>query len=452
MPHNHFHRRHAPEARGFIGDVVSAIAAPFQASPGQFKQSATTAAPAAAKTTVQQQDTMTSMVYVTVAPTFDGSVAGYSTQSAGTPISQSAATSDTSTPDAQITTADPVQTDTPVAAADPSTTAVESSIILAPSSDTAATSSFASSNAASSPTSTFKVSSTPAKTSLLSATPTSLAQDSTANSGPTTGAKAGIAIGVLLGVGAFAALIFFFCRQRRRAAERKREEDEKYAARNDIFAANRSPSVKTTAKAPRLSLRGVTPFLPSFAERRTSRGNMLNVAHPAPMANRAPSPQSAWERPMTSDSQNRANPFGNHAEPVDATNAAGPRVIQGTGPGGEIMAGAAGAGAAVGLTRVASKLYGSKPQDFTQSNSSMGGPPSPSGTEFSFTEAQGSPNQTSGGAAIAAAGGPPNSTVHRVQLDFKPSMEDELEIQAGQLIRLLHEYDDGWVSLTSDST
>lgn len=37
--------------------------------------------------------------------------------------------------------------------------------------------------------------------------------------------------------------------------------------------------------------------------------------------------------------------------------------------------------------------------------------------------------------------------VHRVQMDFNPSMEDELALQAGQLVRLLHEYDDGWVSL-----
>jgi hypothetical protein len=36
--------------------------------------------------------------------------------------------------------------------------------------------------------------------------------------------------------------------------------------------------------------------------------------------------------------------------------------------------------------------------------------------------------------------------VHRVQMDFTPSMEDELSLQAGNLVRLLHEYDDGWVS------
>jgi hypothetical protein len=31
-------------------------------------------------------------------------------------------------------------------------------------------------------------------------------------------------------------------------------------------------------------------------------------------------------------------------------------------------------------------------------------------------------------------------------MDFVPSMEDELETQTGQLLRIKHEYDDGWVS------
>jgi hypothetical protein len=39
-----------------------------------------------------------------------------------------------------------------------------------------------------------------------------------------------------------------------------------------------------------------------------------------------------------------------------------------------------------------------------------------------------------------------SENVHRVQLDFKPSMEDELEIKSGETVRLVHEYDDGWVS------
>ncbi|KAJ4390698.1 hypothetical protein N0V93_004296 [Gnomoniopsis smithogilvyi] len=74
-------------------------------------------------------------------------------------------------------------------------------------------------------------------------------------------------------------------------------------------------------------------------------------------------------------------------------------------------------------------------------------PPSPSGTEFSFSEID--PNQSplppsQGAAAIAEAGGPANTAVHRVQLDFVPTLDDELALKAGDVVRLLHEYDDGW--------
>ncbi|KAK6518556.1 hypothetical protein TWF506_005692 [Arthrobotrys conoides] len=44
-----------------------------------------------------------------------------------------------------------------------------------------------------------------------------------------------------------------------------------------------------------------------------------------------------------------------------------------------------------------------------------------------------------------ATGGPNSSSpVHRVMVDFKPSMADELELRSGEVVRLLHEYDDGW--------
>lgn len=56
-------------------------------------------------------------------------------------------------------------------------------------------------------------------------------------------------------------------------------------------------------------------------------------------------------------------------------------------------------------------------------------------------------NKPQGPAIVPGSQAPDN--VHRVQLDFKPSMEDELEVRAGQLIRVLHEYDDGWVSSIS---
>lgn len=44
-------------------------------------------------------------------------------------------------------------------------------------------------------------------------------------------------------------------------------------------------------------------------------------------------------------------------------------------------------------------------------------------------------------------GGAPVSNVHRVQMDFTPSLADEMELRAGQLVRLLKSYDDGWVRI-----
>lgn len=77
-------------------------------------------------------------------------------------------------------------------------------------------------------------------------------------------------------------------------------------------------------------------------------------------------------------------------------------------------------------------------------------PPSPAGTEFSLHEVESgqASEPSAGAAAIAAAGGPADSAVHRVTLDFKPTMDDEMDLHIGQVVRLLHEYDDGWVSET----
>lgn len=158
--------------------------------------------------------------------------------------------------------------------------------------------------------------------------------------------------------------------------------------------------------------------------------------------------KSDW--PTTGQNNNVANPFGNHAETIDPTNARGPEVVQDV----ATMTGVAAASAAtVGLKRYASKRENAPaPMDLTKSNPFQG-PPSPTGTDFSVNSAApGTPVQSRGGAAIAAAGGPANSVVHRVQLDFKPSMEDELELVAGQLVRVLHEYDDGWVSCLGPNT
>lgn len=113
----------------------------------------------------------------------------------------------------------------------------------------------------------------------------------------------------------------------------------------------------------------------------------------------------------------------------------------------------AGATAASGLQRKQSvrKDNAPAPLDLTLPPKLGPVPPSPAGTEFSVHEVESgqASEPSAGAAAIAAAGGPADSSVHRVQLDFKPTMEDEMELRVGQVVRLLHEYDDGWVSQVS---
>lgn len=439
MTHEHLHKRHARAAWAWPDPaaIASAIAAPF--------------------TDAQPQETVTSYVYKTMSPTFDGSVAGYTTP--GAPTDQPAAK--TSTPIASEVT---VTTDLGIKSSTktPHTTAAVSTSnglpasILSPSTSVASTLPILSASVTTIPSSSTLASAA----SATSSTGSSQDLTSSSSSDMTAGAKAGIAIGIILAIGAIASLLIFFIRQRRRKSQMQRLEDEKYEVDNDPFFGNRAPSTrtaKTASTAPRLSLRPVTQFLPGFADNRNNgRANNLYPNDTAvPMQSQPQSSRSAWERPMNHDNQNRSNPFGSHAETIDPVNANGPPVIQGTGPGAERIiagagtgaaAGAAAIGPAAGLTRGASKRgFGPKPLDFTKTLPGVG-PPSPAGTEFSLTEAPGTPVNTSGAAAIAAAGGPQNSAVHRVQLDFKPSMDDELELRAGQLIRLLHEYDDGWVS------
>lgn len=89
------------------------------------------------------------------------------------------------------------------------------------------------------------------------------------------------------------------------------------------------------------------------------------------------------------------------------------------------------AGAAVGAAAVAS----AKPEDM----SAEARTPSPE-----YVESTGSRPQSP-----VVGGATPVSNVHRVQMDFVPSLADEMELRAGQLVRLLKSYDDGWTQCSS---
>ena len=218
-------------------------------------------------------------------------------------------------------------------------------------------------------------------------------------------------------------------------------------------------STRTTATAPRLSLRPVTQFLPDLAAKGKAAqaaggaaGAGVGAAGVAANEKENPFGDHAASKPQRISSnmlpiQNNAseNPFGNHAEApapkglnLSAPNGDAPAPLRIRTPSPETAAaGAAGAGALAGAGAMAAAKHDKRddrPKDLTLQPNRPMTPASQSPTTSDFSHAPSSP------------GGPPPTNVHRVQLDFKPSMDDELELRAGALVRLLHEYDDGWVS------
>ena len=290
------------------------------------------------------------------------------------------------------------------------------------------------------------------------------------------GAKAGLAIGLILAIALLLGLGFFcFSRRRKQANENyAKADDEKAAYMEGLKRSQSVASTKTTATAPRLSLRPITQFMPDMA----AREKTLNGAAPAaalgaiggaaagaaasrdhddpenPFGNHAELPrksQGSSEKEVGLPIQNNAadNPFGNNAEVLPQTGDSATRSVPDSvvpaplrirtpTPEAGAVTGGAVAGAAGGLAaaQVAERHNAPKPLNLTPKRSISPAASSPAVSEFSQTSVP----------SAAMVNGPPPSNVHRIQLDFKPSMDDELSLRAGQLVRLLHEYDDGWVS------
>lgn len=380
-------------------------------------------------------------VYKTLAPTFEGPIAGYSTliidpqpqPTREPPIPQAAQPEPTKSP---VPKPKAVSTGMPMVISQiPTTSRLDTVLALATEKPTF-TDSLSPGDQTVTPTS-----------SLVLTTGTPTAESATVKDGSDgtgAGTKAGIAFGVLGGVFIVGLIAFLlFNRRRREAGSRREADDEKHTNRNNPFDAM---TIRSDPHAPRISLRPVTQFLPNWnLDKRTSRAAAAALKPAATSAFGSNGKNhGGWDRPGTSQSMHPANPFGNQAERVLE-----PTVEERqTFPSSDPFTANGPAIAAGGLARKTSmRKDGPKNVDLTVSK--LGPiPPSPAGTEFSITSmAPGSAvPQSSGAAAIAAAGGPANSNVHRVQLDFKPSLDDEMELKAGDLVRLLHEYDDGWVS------
>ncbi|TKA83105.1 hypothetical protein B0A55_00889 [Friedmanniomyces simplex] len=382
----------------------------------------------------EQVATYTSVVYQTLSADFDGPIAGYTTLSANpTPtaatavnVAQSGATDTASsaTPTnshesayaaaksaamgaSTTVVATSVASVSPTSAAASSSSSVEdgsnnrSNFLNAPTSAVVATTASATLGAAAvggTPLSATRgngLSGTP-----LSATRAPIAED---GYGMSTGAKAGLAFGIIIAFALAAGLVFFCWRRRRNPNAHQEIHDEKRVSSGSSFFGGKAMSEKrasaisvahsirsAASTAPRLSLRPVTQFLPSLSsDNRKSAGNTLDPASAA----MSEKPKSMWER----RSQTTQNPFDD-ADAMDEKTEAP-----------------------------------ANPFDEPEANAS----------EKSSAD---SPAKVEAAAVVPVAASAPRgpNNVHRVQLDFKPSMEDELELKSGQLVRMLHAYDDGW--------
>ncbi|KAI0404646.1 hypothetical protein F4802DRAFT_225950 [Xylaria palmicola] len=466
MPsHKHLHVRRAHQHWHQFVEGVENVAKelnPFKDAPHTLQERA--------------PETVFKTVYTTMSATFDGPIAGYTTVGVPADSTHKTTSADKVTDASSKETAGPKPQ-----AANESTESVPESLARPTKSvdlDDESTLALAGTSTLKQQTQLPTVagtSSSVAQTDVAaSSSPTSSSTPSSSDTSPAV--KAGIAIGVLGGLLAVGLLIFFLFSKRRKQVEQQRIQDDEKV--NGPFGGGRTASVRTArtnATAPRLSLRPVTQFNPTFNERRSSKGAglMLATAGASQQSAIREKGGSMWERPSTGQSNNPENPFSDNVRaysptgngpsiPQDsATNPfdspenvvgmaqttdlpATPTTAAATTPGAAgALAVAAAVGTSTSLARKAStRKEAPEPLDLTMPV----GPPSPTGTDFSVNSvAPGqSPGPSKSAAAIAEAGGPPSTAVHRVQLDFKPSMDDELGLQAGHLVRILHEYDDGW--------
>ena len=304
----------------------------------------------------------------------------------------------------------------------------------------------------------------PSSLASSAAQPTSSTSSSGSSSGGgmSGGAKAGLAFGIIFALGAVAALVFF-CYRRKKRSEDHEQISEKASPFGDSAAVVAAPVGRKSAEAaPQLSLRPVTEFLPNgLAGKRSNAGNGLTIStnepeKPKRQLTPPPSGGSVWERrAIREEEDHQANPFSDPENPFDndaseksvplSTPAApAPLNLRTVGPENANAAAAiASATAAAASTSIPRKQVATVTEP----------PPSLGVFDMGLPSPAISMNSVSSDALADCGGGakrsPPQlpTNVHRVQLDFKPSMEDELELKAGELVKMLHEYDDGWVSI-----
>ncbi|RPA92823.1 hypothetical protein L873DRAFT_1793991 [Choiromyces venosus 120613-1] len=362
-------------------------------------------------------EVVTDVVFVTASPSGGGKVVGFSTLGE--------AVAKTPSP----TTVAPKVTERPQATSEtPRTTQSTLSSTSESTPEASSTSTFATSTSAVASTSESVLASTSATLSAseTSIVPTASSTGEPASGGMSTGttiglAVAGVAIFLVLG----SVLAFVYRKRSRKKIQEAygKPEDEKAggAAVGPVYMNSNNnlsrTNTITSEKAPRVpSLRPVTQFLPN-----------LTVTPPAaepttqlqPQAQIQPQPQPQQQAPVVAASPVRLTRSESRKAPPPA----------------------------LVFTKIEEEVPSAPVSGVTTANSAA---PPLTKTQTSPTASPSSAEYTDGGDSVGTpvTGGPAGaantSPVHRVQMDFKPSMEDELGLRVGQLVRLLYEYDDGW--------
>ncbi|KIW62522.1 hypothetical protein PV04_10689 [Phialophora macrospora] len=427
--------------------------------------------------------TVYSISYVTATPTFTGVIGGYTTLTGDDSTPTEAPTQENTT-DLATTTATATDSPSPTVESSAETTSTPTSAsLIAPTTLVSTTSAgiIGSTN-----TGSVAAASAPAGSSAGSS--------SSSSTGLSTGAKAGLAIGIIAIVGLIAVLLLWLLGKKRRQIEAQNGSDnEKYdpaAGVNSTEMATRSPPISATA--PRISLRPVSRMLPEFmgaSKSRLSAGNMLTAIGESNSAStrKTPSPQPRGPSPtparglglaaatQSSQDNNPNNPFADPQNPfadpeklsiqAPAPLALAPSVAKP--PVAPVASGAIDGAGALSAPAAAAKPAPAPVPAPVQAAVPVPAPvqapapvmmpvaaPAPVPAPHLASQVTASPASSAPAspALVAAAGqgsesprpDAPQGNVYRVLMDFAPSMEDELELKSGQLVRMLHEYDDGW--------
>lgn len=258
----------------------------------------------------------------------------------------------------------------------------------------------------------------------------------THSEGISSGAKAGIAIGVILGVGLIAALVFLFVRRKKRAQGAEELEDEKSFGAHSLPPPPTSKSARIST-APQLKVRPITQFAPDLSH----NGGAVPAIGAAAAGSAAVASRNLTGEtsPSTPPRSAGSNPFNDPANPFSVATTSAPE--HPSVPGSGAMAGVAAGATAIASHRANKNQY----SDPVTANSDIRSPGQSSPSPVSV-DGDSIASSTMAAAGMAGASGPGPSNVYRVQMDFNPSMEDELALRTGSLVRMLHEYDDGWVS------